>query len=804
MDPALGPITGIDLGTTFSSIAFLNAFGRAEVIPAADGARSVPSVVLFDPATGEAVVGREAKERSVECPDRVVEFVKREMGDPDWTFHVDGRDLRPQTISAVILRKLVDMSERTLGQRPDAAVITCPAYFGDLERQATSDAGTLAGLEVLSVFNEPTAAALAYGLHHAAKDTRVRALVYDLGGGTFDVTILELRGRRVEVLATAGEHRLGGKDWDDELLNHVAEEFVAEYGEDPRDDLGAMQDLRNRCEAAKVMLSTKRKAKLFCRAHEKTLKVDLTRVLFEELTRPLLLQTRTYLDQVLQMARLRWEDIDVVLPVGGSSHMPQVRQLLRECTGRSPEETLDPDLAVVQGAVYFAALLRAEQGFSIKVRAVRQPTGRQAKEAAEELLGLPPASAPLAEEEELPALPPATLQEAPEVLPALPGAVGAAEEDEELPALPPALAPDEPMFAVPMLPGAVAEPARQRAPAGRPGTARAGGPGRPGPGRPGPGPGRPGPGAGHPGAAPPGRRPTGAPRRPGERSSDELPGLPAAPAARDRSSAEARALPPATGRPGPGRPAPGRPAAPRGPARPPEPVSSAEGRALPRRPQPASAGPLPPRAPHPSDEVPALPSAAPLSAFEGGITDTARFDFRDLVALDELSLESAPAAQAPSIAFGAPPGPPPPIPQRRQRAVSQVNARSLGVLIHRNGQPAVRVMIQRNSRLPATDVSQFYTINDNQTGVKVVVLEGDDPDPERCVRIGECVISGLPARPKGQPIEIGYSYDEDGQIRVYARDLGSGQSARVDLQREGSLDRRAMAEAAAWLDGVCR
>ncbi|MBL4848294.1 MAG: Hsp70 family protein, partial [Planctomycetes bacterium] len=400
MDAGVGPITGIDLGTTFSSIAFLNAFGRAEIVPTPEGARSIPSVVLFEPDGSGAVVGQSAKERSIECPDRIVEFVKREMGDPDWVFPIDGKELRPQTISALILRRLIELGEAKIGQRPQAAVITCPAYFGDLERQATADAGALAGIEVQAVFNEPTAAALAFGLHHTAKGDRVRALVYDLGGGTFDVTVLELKGRRVEVLATAGEARLGGKDWDDELLNYAAEEFLSVHGDDPRDELGSIQDLRNRCEAAKVALSNKRKARLFVRAFGKTHKLDLTRARFEELTRPLLLQTRTYVEQVMDAAKMSWRDVDVILPVGGSSHMPQVRELLREVGGREPDDLLDPDMAVAQGAVYYSALLRAEEGFTIEVKRAKQPKGRRAKELADELPSLPPASIKEEEEEE--------------------------------------------------------------------------------------------------------------------------------------------------------------------------------------------------------------------------------------------------------------------------------------------------------------------------------------------------------------------------------------------------------------------
>lgn len=655
-----GPIIGIDLGTTFSSIAFLNAFGRAEVIPTTEGARSIPSVVLFPPGE-DGVVGKRAKELSAEYPKRVVEFVKREMGDPDWFFDVDGREVRPQTISALILRRLLEMAEGALGHRPESAVITCPAYFGDLERQATAEAGRLAGIEVLSVFNEPTAAALAYGLHKSAGDESVRAMVYDLGGGTFDVTVLELKGRRVEVLATAGEHRLGGKDWDDELLNFVAEEFQVEFDLDPRDDPGAMQDLRNRCEAAKVVLSRKNKVTIFCRAYGKTLKLPVPRGLFEELTRPLLLQTQTYLETVLRYAGIGWDEIDVVLPVGGSSHMPQVRRLLKEQSGREPETSLDPDLAVVQGAAYYAALARAEQGFKVKVFATRQPTGRLAKRGRSESGELPM----------LPPAPPPTMDEAPELL-GLPGEVVA-----------PAA-----VFAIPMLPGATGK---------------------------------------------------------GERPSAKLKPKP-------RPSAR------------------------------PRPKSRPKPKAEPK-PQPV-VGALPPV----SAELPALPPA-PSDALQNlalGIAlerpadanATVVYDFADLVSLSDVDV-SEPA-----------------------RAVVNVNARSLGVLVHKNGEARASVMVPANTQLPARKRSTFYTVNDNQTGVRVVVLEGESSDPDECTRIGECVISGLPARSKGQEIEISYCFDSDGRIRIDSRDVGTGKAARVELKRPSSLSERELADEAEWMREV--
>ncbi len=721
-----GPIVGIDLGTTFSAIAFLNAFGRAEVVSTAAGEREVPSVVLFPPGRGKPLVGREAKERSAEHPDRVVEFVKREMGDPDWRFHLDGQELTPQAISAIILRSLVDLCHERLGDRPTSAVITVPAYFGDLERHATAEAGAMAGLEVLSTFNEPTAAALAYGLHHAAKADRVRAMVYDLGGGTFDVTVLELHGRCVRVLATAGEHRLGGKDWDDELLNYVAEEFAAQHGQDPREDLAAQQDLRNRCEAAKVSLSSKTKAAVFCRAFGQTAKVEVSRQLFEELTRPLLLQTKTYVDQVLQAAKVRWSDIDVVLPVGGSSYMPQVRRLLAESSGREAEQVVDPDLAVVQGACYYAALHRAEQGFEIKVFSVQRPAAppTAAPPKAAPPKAAPPTAAargaarpPGHETEVLPLLPPASLEEVPELL-SLPGevggattqvevelpALGPASDGDDLPMLGPAPAEARPVFAVPSRP-APRPPTPPRPPGGRAVAAPPTG-----------APGLPRPVTKAPPAAPPAPRPAGRPAAP----------------------------PPALGAPPPAAPPPLSP--------------------------PARVG----------GDKPAAWSTQSSAEFDpfGWPIDPSRtmvFDFSDMIGLDRgfdpnrsLEVPGAPATTAP---------------RPRPQVVQNVNARPLGVLVYSQGRPKTSVMIASNTPLPAVHKSRFFTIKDNQTAVKVVVLEGDSPDPQACARIGECVIQGLPPRPKGQEVEIAYCYDHDGRIHIVAQDLASGVMAQTMLVR---------------------
>ena len=393
-----GPITGIDLGTTYSAIAVLNPHGRAEVVADKDGQTLTPSVVLFPPdMAGGPIVGLEAKQRSVEFPEQVVEFVKREMGDKDWKRKLGHIQHTPSSISAIILKHLLNQVQFRLGERPRSAVITCPAYFGDTERLATAHAGKLAGLDVLGVINEPTAAALSYGLHHAARGSSMRALVYDLGGGTFDVTLLELEGRRVKVLATAGEHQLGGKDWDDEVINAVSDAFLEEHGVDPRDDLSVQQDLRNRCEAAKVALSEKPKAKIFCNAYGRFFSYTLHREQFDTLTEPLLEQTRTYVDQVLATAGIGWRDLNAVLPVGGSSRMPQVLRMLEQLSGRKPEQAMDPELAVARGAAYYAALTFEERGLRVVVRKPdsTQPQARAERPATMEEIPMVLGNAPL-------------------------------------------------------------------------------------------------------------------------------------------------------------------------------------------------------------------------------------------------------------------------------------------------------------------------------------------------------------------------------------------------------------------------
>ncbi|MGE0432345.1 MAG: Hsp70 family protein [Planctomycetota bacterium] len=352
-------IVGIDLGTTYSAIARFDEHGKPEILPNSDNERITPSVIFFD--EDEVIVGKVAKHSAVADPERVVQFVKRYVGDPDWTREINGKVYTPETLSAIILRRLVKDAEEVLGGDVaiEDAVITVPAYFNDAERKATQDAGKIAGLNVIATLNEPTAAALSYGLDK--RGTEQKVLVYDLGGGTFDVTIIRISGNNIEVLATDGERKLGGKDWDDELINYVAEKFIDEYGIDPRDDLDSLQDLQIKAEETKITLSRKDSAKMLVQCQGNSLKVEITRGEFEDLTRPLLEQTETYLHIVLEKAGISWSDIDTCLCVGGMTRMPAVQEMLARVTGNPPNTNINPDECVALGAVIYAGLLTVRE-----------------------------------------------------------------------------------------------------------------------------------------------------------------------------------------------------------------------------------------------------------------------------------------------------------------------------------------------------------------------------------------------------------------------------------------------------------
>src|SRR5205085_4784748 len=284
-------VVGIDLGTTFSAIAHIDAYGKPQIIPNTETERITPSVIFFDDS--HVIVGTVAKNNAVVEPEKIVDFVKREMGKPKDQFHREfsGKVYSAEELSALIIKKLKADAEKYLDQPITDAVLTVPAYFNDAERTATITAGQLAGLNVLQIINEPTAAAVAYGLDKLDEDQTV--FVFDLGGGTFDVTIKRIEGQGIQMLATNGDHRLGGKDWVDVIVNHVAEEFDRAHGENPLLDLESYQDLQSRALAAKIQLSSRPRTAIVHSHNGKSVKVELTREEFELKTRHLVEKCKT-------------------------------------------------------------------------------------------------------------------------------------------------------------------------------------------------------------------------------------------------------------------------------------------------------------------------------------------------------------------------------------------------------------------------------------------------------------------------------------------------------------------------------
>jgi molecular chaperone DnaK (HSP70) len=349
-------VFGIDLGTTYSCIAVVDELsGKPYVIPNVEGDVTTPSVVYFEDSQTR-VVGKEAKNTAVLEPDRVVEMVKRNMGTPDWRWSFEGDEFSPEEISAYILRKVVEDTEQNLGVRPQDVVITCPAYFGIPQRDATASAGRIAGLNVLEIINEPTAAAIAYGLQDD-KDQVV--LVYDLGGGTFDVSVIEVKDGSVSVLATGGDHELGGRDWDEEVVKYLASEWAAQSGaaQDPTESAETLQDLWRRAEDAKRTLSARTETKVQVSHEGQRVTVTLTREKFDELTAHLLENTISMTQDTLATARqLGHADVDKILLVGGSTRMPQVSERLRQEFGKQPQ-VHDPDQSVAKGAAIYGQKL---------------------------------------------------------------------------------------------------------------------------------------------------------------------------------------------------------------------------------------------------------------------------------------------------------------------------------------------------------------------------------------------------------------------------------------------------------------
>lgn len=359
----MAKILGIDLGTTNSCMAVIEG-GEPTVITNAEGARTTPSVVGFS-KKGEKLVGQVAKRQMITNTDNTVYSIKRHMGEANYKVTLNGKDYTPQEISAMILRKMKEDAEAYLGETISQAVITVPAYFNDAQRQATKDAGAIAGLEVMRIINEPTAAALAYGLDKNEGEHKI--LVYDLGGGTFDVSILELGDGVFEVLSTSGDTKLGGDDFDQRIMDHLVTEFKKNEGIDLSKDNAAMQRLKDAAEKAKIELSGVPSTNVnlpFITAdangQPKHIDIDITRAQFEKMTEDLVDKTIVSVKRALEDAKLQPNDIEKVLLIGGSTRMPAVYETVKKIIGKDPYKNINPDEAVALGAAVQAGVLTGE------------------------------------------------------------------------------------------------------------------------------------------------------------------------------------------------------------------------------------------------------------------------------------------------------------------------------------------------------------------------------------------------------------------------------------------------------------
>ena len=357
----MGKIIGIDLGTTNSCVAVMEG-GKPTVIANQEGARTTPSVVAFT-KTGERLIGEPAKRQAVTNAEKTISSIKRHMG-TDYKVAIDDKQYSPQQISAMVLQKLKADAEGYLGEKVTEAVITVPAYFNDAQRQATKDAGKIAGLEVLRIINEPTAAALAYGLDRTNKDEKV--LVFDLGGGTFDVSVLELGDGVFEVCSTAGDNHLGGDDWDQRVIDWLADKFQADNGIDLRQDKMALQRLKDAAEKAKMELSSTSQTNINLpfisagAAGPLHLDYTLTRAEFERITKDLLDRCKAPVQQALSDAGLSTGDVNEVILVGGSTRMPAVQELVKNMTGKQPNMSVNPDEVVAMGAAVQGGVLAGD------------------------------------------------------------------------------------------------------------------------------------------------------------------------------------------------------------------------------------------------------------------------------------------------------------------------------------------------------------------------------------------------------------------------------------------------------------
>ena len=351
-------VIGIDLGTTHSAMAVVDETGRPKIVMNSEGNSTTPSVVLF--RDEEVVVGGRAKRAAIAEPHNVALATKRHICEPEWEFTDDKeRTYRPEGISALILKKLKQDAEKQLGEEVNEAVITVPAYFQDMERNRTKTAGELAGLKVLRIINEPTAAAIAYGLENIGQENLV--MVYDLGGGTFDITFMKVTGQKIQVITSDGDKFLGGVDFDAALVEYFSDQFKEKHDTDPTEDLRTYQDFYNRAEEAKIDLSADTVTNVSLSAVGKTLDIKLERDQFENLVRPRLQNTIDLAQEALGDAgeklgkQLSWNDVDNILLVGGSTRIPLVQKMVEELTGKTPEVGVNPDEVVAIGASIVAA-----------------------------------------------------------------------------------------------------------------------------------------------------------------------------------------------------------------------------------------------------------------------------------------------------------------------------------------------------------------------------------------------------------------------------------------------------------------
>jgi len=353
----MGKVIGIDLGTTNSCVSVVEN-GQPVIIPNSNGNRTTPSIVGFS-KKGETFVGEAAKRQAITNPDRTISSVKREMG-TNWKKKIDKTVYKPQTISALILGQLKKDAERYLGEPVTDAVITVPAYFNDIQRQATKDAGTIAGLNVLRMINEPTSAALSYGLDHGESQ---KVLVYDLGGGTFDVSVIDISDGNIEVMATSGDNRLGGDDFDFRIVNWMTDGFRQQHGIDVSKDFAAMQRIKEAAETAKKELSTADQTEInlpylvTAKDGPIHLQMMLTRGAFEEMTKDLVARTEEPLMRALSDAGVSKNQLSKVLLVGGSTRIPAVQRRVREMTGLEPSKNINPDECVAIGAAVLGSTL---------------------------------------------------------------------------------------------------------------------------------------------------------------------------------------------------------------------------------------------------------------------------------------------------------------------------------------------------------------------------------------------------------------------------------------------------------------